>query len=162
MRLYVYPHSPISRKVLLAMYEKGLTIESEIVPPTDEAHKERIREQVYPLATIPMLVLDDGSPMPESSIIVEYLDLTFEEAPQLIPRDPRVALAARAFDRLGDVLLDGTAYLAWALRKPQAQQHPGKIASSFKSVKAALGSLDSTLATKSFLVGDDLTVADLG
>jgi len=161
MRLYVYPHSPISRKVLFAMHEKGLDLELEILPPYDEPGKAKLR-LTYPLATVPLLMLDDGSPMPESSIIVEYLDQKFPQEPRLLPRDPELALRARAFDRVGDILLEGTAYLAWALRKSATERHEGKIAKSLASLRAALAVLETALASSRCLVGDDLTLADLG
>lgn len=162
MRLYVYPHSPLSRKVLLAVYEKGLSIEREVIAPYDEPGKRRLRQTYHPLATIPMLILDDGTPMPESSIIVEYLDRSFSHAPELLPRDPMAALHARALDRLGDVLLNATSYLAWALRKPKGEQHESKVAASFETVRSALSWLDIRLASNSYLFGESLTFADLG
>ena len=161
MKLYVYPHSPISRKVLFAMHEMGLDIEREILPPYDQPGKAQLR-LIYPLATVPLLILDDGTPMPESSIIVEYLDQKSAHEPRLVPRDPEPALRARAFDRVGDILLERTAYLAWALRKSAAERNEGKIATNLESVGAALTVLDTALATGRCLVGEELTLADLG
>ena len=84
MKLYYFPLSTYSQKVLTALYEKGAEFESEQVRLFDEAERERYRE-IYPLGRIPLLVLDDGHLIPESSIIVEYLDTNLEGGPAADP-----------------------------------------------------------------------------
>ena len=72
MKLYYYPLSTYSQKVLIALYEKQLEFESELVflfdPEAATSYKE-----IYPLGKIPLLVNEEDM-VPESSIIVEYLD----------------------------------------------------------------------------------------
>lgn len=59
MKLYYHPLSSYSQKTLMAFQEKGVSFTSEIVdlmsPEGREAYKK-----IYPLAKIPLLVLDDG------------------------------------------------------------------------------------------------------
>ena len=84
MKLYYFPLSTYSQKVLIALHEKGAAFESEQVRLFDETERERYRK-IYPLGRIPLLVLDDGHLIPESSIIVEYLDATLDGGPRLVP-----------------------------------------------------------------------------
>jgi glutathione S-transferase len=161
MKLYMFPHSPYSRKVLLAIYEKGLTVDSETVIPHDRSAKERLLG-IYPIFTLPLLVLDDGSPLPESSIIVEHLDLMSAAGPLLLPADPKEALHVRAWDRLGDHLLAATAYLAFALGKPAEKQNAERIAANRRMVRAVLDLVERKLLVSTYLHGDGLTLADLG
>src|ERR1700722_17501312 len=161
MNLYVFPHAPYSRKVLLAIYEKGLKIEIETISPHDPAAQERLLG-IYPIFTLPLLVLDEGSPMPESSIIVEHLDLSSAAGPRLLPADTREALHVRACDRLGDQLLAATAYLAFALGKPVEKQNAERIAMNRRKIRAVLDLVESKLGVSTFLHGDGLTLADLG
>ena len=44
--------------------------------------------------TIPCPILDDGSPLPESAVIIAYLDEKFPDRP-LTPKDPRAGRAWR-------------------------------------------------------------------
>ena len=73
MKLYYNPISTYSQKVLIALYEKGLDFEPEIVNLMDADARARYRD-VNPLGKIPCLQLDDGHIIPESSIIIEYID----------------------------------------------------------------------------------------
>lgn len=161
MKLSNYPHAPYSRKVLLAAYEKEVAFESVVCPPFDREAKEALK-RVHPLATVPLLVADDGEVMTESSIIIEYLDQVSTRGPELLPSDRRAALRARAFDRFSDSNLMGpTAYLAWALRKPVETQNTEKIAAQRKTLETALALADAALGKHAFCAGDAITIADL-
>ena len=83
MKLYHHPISTYSQKVLIALYEKGLDFEREIVQLMDPEKRTEYRE-VYPMGKVPML--KDGDHMvPESSIIIEYIDKMAD--PRLISGD---------------------------------------------------------------------------
>ena len=160
MKLYLFPPAPFSRKVLLAAYERGIALDQIVVTPFDPEAKKAFRS-IYPIVTLPLLVTDAGVCMPESSIIMEYLDLiTLGE--QLLPRDPVQALPLRAFDRQGDLLLGATQYLAFAMRKPAELQNTSRIETNLRTVRETLSMLDASLAGKSFLMEERLTFADIG
>ena len=78
-----------------AIYAKGLDV--KIAPPPDGLKSDAYR-RISVTGAIPCLVLDDGSPLPESAVILAYLDEKFPEHP-LMPADPegraRVALLQR-------------------------------------------------------------------
>jgi glutathione S-transferase len=83
----------------LSLYERDLHFERQVVG--DETDRARLTE-LWPLASIPVLVDDvAGATLPESTMIVEYLD-GVGDAPQLIPADPAAALQARLWDRVLD------------------------------------------------------------
>ncbi|MGH7327970.1 MAG: glutathione S-transferase family protein, partial [Polyangiaceae bacterium] len=103
MKLYLYPPAPFSRKVLLATYERGISLDLTVVTPFDPVAKEAMRK-IHPIVSLPLLVTDSGSVIPESSVIAEYLDLITPGDP-LLDRDPLAALPMRSFDRYGDQLL---------------------------------------------------------
>lgn len=161
MKLFHYPHAPFTRKVLLAAFEKEIAFDEQICPPFEREAKAALRA-VHPLATVPLLVADDGEVMTESSIIIEHLDMVSTRGPMLLPADPRAALRVRALDRFSDAHLMGpTAYLAWATRKPAETQNTEKIQAQRGIVETALGLADRRLAEQPFFAGDALTMADL-
>jgi glutathione S-transferase len=95
MILYSEDQSPWCAPVRAAIYAKGLDI--EIVPPPGGMRSDEYRA-LSGTGTVPCLMLDDGAPLPESAVIVAYLDEKFPAAP-LRPADPegraRVALVLR-------------------------------------------------------------------
>ncbi|HVV42877.1 MAG TPA: glutathione S-transferase family protein [Nitrobacter sp.] len=76
MKLTFSPASPFARKVRIAAIELGLIDKIEFVPvsvapgqPNDEYSRD-----ISPLKKLPVLILDDGSVVLDSYVIVEYLD----------------------------------------------------------------------------------------
>lgn len=76
MKLTFSPASPYARKVRICAIELGLIDRIEFVPASvapgtpnaDYAH------DISPLRKLPVLLLDDGTPILDSFVIVEYLD----------------------------------------------------------------------------------------
>ncbi|PZU94173.1 MAG: glutathione S-transferase [Chelatococcus sp.] len=67
------PASPFGRKVKIAAAVLGLTDRIEIVPADTNDAADPLRHQ-NPLGKIPTLVLEDGTTLFDSRVIVEYLD----------------------------------------------------------------------------------------
>ena len=95
MILYSDDTSPWCAPVRAAIYAKGLTLPIEAPPGGTRSDAYRA---ISGTGTIPCLVLDDGAPLPESAVIVAYLDEKYPERP-LRPADAegraRVALMLR-------------------------------------------------------------------
>lgn len=76
MRLRYAPLSPFARKVRVTAHELGIADRIELVPT-----KIRVADPGFeadnPLAKVPVLITDDGTAIPESSVICEYLDATY-------------------------------------------------------------------------------------
>jgi glutathione S-transferase len=162
MKLYSFPAAPYSRKPQLAAYEKRVALELEIVVPFEPAEMDRFREAVgVPLAQLPLLRLDDGRFLRESSIIAEYFDLIGEGEPHLVPSDRLQALEVRAMDRFADGMLQPITYLVWATRKPPNPDTPRKIASARETFFSAIRMLDSALEKQAHVCGPSFTLADI-
>lgn len=95
MLLYSENTSPWCAPVRAAIYAKGLDI--PMAEPPGGFNSDQYL-QISVTKTIPCLMLDDGSPLPESAVIIAYLDEKFPARP-LMPTDPegraRVALIQR-------------------------------------------------------------------
>lgn len=76
MKLTFAPTSPYARKVKIAATELGLIDRIELVPTTVSPGKpnEEYSRDISPLRKLPALVLDNGSTIVDSYVIVEYLD----------------------------------------------------------------------------------------
>lgn len=96
---YGHPFSSYTWKVLIALYEKEIEFDYRSVDPAFPEHMPELRAH-WPVGQFPLLV-HDGVPYFESSIIIEYLDRLVPE-PRLIPGDFEAALKVRLFDRVFD------------------------------------------------------------
>lgn len=92
MQLLANTTSPYARIARVAMIEKGLDVEPTVVDPW--ADDPRLRE-VNAATRVPALVLDDGTALTESLLIVQWLERTrpAPHHPDLIGDDPAGVLA---------------------------------------------------------------------
>jgi glutathione S-transferase len=77
--------SPFTRRVAASMRVLGLPYEHR--PRTAFAHFDEIRA-LNPVARVPVLILDDGEILFESTAILDYLDQTVGPQRALVPSDP--------------------------------------------------------------------------
>ena len=118
MKLYHHPISSYCQKVQIAMYEKGIEFDSQLVELMDPEKRARYLE-VYPMGKIPLLVVDDDHLIPESSIIIDYLDGIAE--PKLIFGDAEQRRKIRFKDRVFDLYLnDSVSTLLFQAMKPES------------------------------------------
>ncbi|HVZ92739.1 MAG TPA: glutathione S-transferase family protein, partial [Rhizomicrobium sp.] len=85
LKLYYHPLSSFCWKALIALYEKGADFEPVVVNLMEPDSREAFLK-MWPIGKFP--VLRDESRdwlVPESSIIVEYLDGRFPDRARLIP-----------------------------------------------------------------------------
>src|SRR5258705_8767533 len=87
LKLYAHPFSSYCQKVLIALYENRTPFEFRMLGP-DDAQAASEHEALWPLRRMPLLV-DGGSTVVESSIIIEHLDLHHPGPVRLIPGDAR-------------------------------------------------------------------------
>src|SRR3954469_15614903 len=100
MQLHAHPFSSYCQKVLIALYENGPPFEFRMLAPGDEPAAVEL-EALWPFRKFPVLV-DDGTTVVESSIIIEHLALHHPGPVRLIPEDAKAALQVRMMDRFFD------------------------------------------------------------
>lgn len=100
LELFGHPFSSYTWKALIALYEKDVPFDFRVVEPEGGPNGEALRV-LWPIGKFPVL-LDDGRPVIESSIIIDYIDHRYTEAPDLVPDDPDHALDVRFMDRIFD------------------------------------------------------------
>ena len=97
--LYGHPFSSCTQKVLVALYENATPFTWRVLD-TPETFEELAR--LWPLRLMPVL-LDGETPVAETTIILEHLDLHHRGPVRMLPDDPVAALAVRALDRFLDL-----------------------------------------------------------
>src|SRR5512134_3532194 len=99
--LYDNPFSPFARKVRMVLEHKGLAFDA-IDGLTPEGRSALAA--VNPRVEVPVL-LDGDLVVVNSADIVAYLEHRYPEGP-VYPANPAARVAARAWERLADTLLD--------------------------------------------------------
>src|SRR3954453_21370277 len=98
------PPSPFGRKVKLALGILGL--ENDVtIEKADPPHASDSIRQQNPLGKIPALIVEDGSVLYDSPVILEYLDHRAGGG-KIIPKDPKARMAALTLQALCDGILD--------------------------------------------------------
>ncbi|HWA79966.1 MAG TPA: glutathione S-transferase family protein, partial [Acetobacteraceae bacterium] len=108
MKLYTAPLSLYGRKVEIALREKNLAYEREMVPFTQDAGytpKHPAVLAVNPKGQVPVLCEGDLA-LFDSTVIVEYLEDAYPE-PALYPSDPAERAQCRLLELYADEILGG-------------------------------------------------------
>lgn len=143
LKLFHSPASPFVRKVLVAARERGLADRIELVPTgvTPVKRDEAIATH-NPLGKIPTLVLEDGTAVFDSRVIVEYLD-GLPGGPRLIPEGGAARLRTLTLQALADGLCDAAVALRYETAvRPEALRWPEWSASQTTKVVASLDALE--------------------
>jgi len=147
MQLYYHPRSPYSHKVMIALAEKRVAFEPVMITTDDPR-----LAQLTPIRKVPLLVLPDGWKIPESTIIVEYLDTHVTTGTRLIPEDRDQARQTRFHDRIADL------YITEPLMNLLFKR--GDADAAHARLDAMLTGLDGHLGKRTWVMGDAFSMAD--
>jgi len=150
--------SPYARKVRIVAAEKKIDLE---LAPSDPWQAPSEVMQVNPLGKVPALVLDDGSTLFDSRVIVEYLDHV-SPLHRLLPDNPRERVIVRRWEAAGDGVCDAAVAIRLeSLRPDQTASSEALIARQRGKIAAALDYLERELAEREYCVGRSFTLADI-
>lgn len=161
MSLAIYGHlfSSYTQKVLIALYENGTPFEFRALGQDTPEHVDEWLKR-WPLRKFPVLV-DGDRTLVETSIIIEYLQLSHPGPMRLIPADPMAALDVRFLDRFFDLHVMNMMQLAvdGALTGDPAKRKDGHDA-AIEKLERSYAWLDSELVGRTWGLGNDFTMAD--
>jgi glutathione S-transferase len=161
MKLYQTYLSPFPTRVRLLLYAKGLDVEL-VEPPGfhGDARGKGAYLEKNPIGRIPALELDNGTVIPESEVICEYLEDEFPE-PSLRPRDPVERARVRLLSRISDFyLVMAMAPLFDTVALPPKQWDQERVRRALGEIAAALRHVEAYIGTQGYAVGKSLTQAD--
>jgi len=138
MKLFNGDLSPYATRVRIQIRLKNLDI--DIVPPPAPLRTPEIRQE-FILGKIPVLELDDGSYMPDSMVIMEYLEDIFPETP-LRPEGARERADMNLLIRYSDTYFAPALFpLFRALSAMPDDDGKGALMTTFKAEVATLDRL---------------------
>jgi glutathione S-transferase len=159
--LYYHPLASYCHKVLVALYENATEFEARFVDLSDaESSAELIA--AWPVGKFPV-VRDTGRNVvvPETSVIIEYLDQFHAGPVRFIPADPDAARAVRLWDRFFDlyVSVPMQKIVGDRLRAQDMTDDYGVIEARV-NLDGAYDMLEKHLASRAWAAGEDFSMAD--
>jgi len=161
LQLYFHPLSSFSQKVLIALYENDTPFEPHIVHFGDEASRKEFFE-LWPIGKIP--ALNDTTRdwfVPETSIIIEYLDQHYPGKTRFIPENADVARQMRLRDRFFDTYVNvPMGKIVTDRIRPEGKRDPFGVDEARRTLTTTLELIDEAMGTKEFAAGGAFSMAD--
>ena len=161
LKLYFHPLSSFCQKVLVALYENDTPFEPQIVNLFDQASSAAFKK-IWPIGKFPLL-RDEGRDrtIPESSIIIEYLQQHYPGKTRFIPEDAELARQTRFQDRFFDLHVNVPMQKIVTDRlRPAGKNDSYGVEHARGSLQTAIGMIDRRMATKKWAMGEDFSMAD--
>lgn len=165
MKLIDQAQAPNPRRVRIFLAEKGITIPVEQVDLIKLEHRSPEFTAWNPFQQVPVLILDDGTAISESVAICRYFEEQQPE-PALMGRDTMSRVKIEMWQRRMELGLFYPiaqcfrhSHPAMAeLEKPQVKEWAE---ANRSRVLKVLSWLDQELAGRSYIAGDEYTIADI-
>ncbi len=157
MQLLVSLLSPYGRKVRIVLAEKRIECELELF---DVTPAESPLNAYNPLGKIPTLLLDDGSALYDSRVIVEFLDAV-SPIGRLIPKGNRERVAVLRWEALADGVLDAGVLLRQETLRPKTEQSTAWIERQRGKVERGVAEMARDLGERDWCHNERFTLADI-
>jgi glutathione S-transferase len=149
--------SPFTRKARVVLAEKKIEYDFEIDNPWDG--DTRVPGS-NPLGKVPVLVLDDGTTLFDSRVIVEFLD-NASPLSRLLPAGNRERIEVRRWEALADGVVDAGVLVRMEQRRKPAQRSPEWTERQMGKVASGLAAMNADLADRPWCAGSAYTIADI-
>ena len=160
LTLHFHPLSSYCWKALIALYENDTPFTPNNVNLGDVDQRAALLK-LWAVGKFPVLQDDvRGEIVPESTIVIEYLDLHYPGATRFIP-DGDLGLKTRLRDRFFDLHLHAhmQAIIGDRLRPANAKD-PHGVAEAKNKLRVALDMIERDMAAGPWAMGDVFTLAD--
>jgi glutathione S-transferase len=164
MKLYDARTAPNPRRVRIFLAEKGISVPVEQVDIVSAQNRSAEFRAKNAMGTLPVLELDDGTPIAESVAICRYFE-ELQPEPPLMGTDAKDRAVVEMWQRrmeyevflpITQVFRNGHAFFKG--RIPQVPEY-GEVCR--KHAEQRLEWLDGVLADRRFVAGERYTIADI-
>ncbi|MBZ8134154.1 glutathione S-transferase family protein [Afifella sp. IM 167] len=165
MKLLDGGRAPNPRRVRIFLAEKGIEVPVETIDIGRKEHYSDAFLRLNPMRRLPVLVLDDGTPICETMAICRYFE-ALQPEPSLFGRDAREIATIEMWNRrmeLDLLLLVASVFRHShpAMAELEVPQIGALAEASRGRVPAILKWLDTELRERDFIAGEDFSVADI-
>ncbi len=150
--------SPYVRKVRVVLAEKKLDYQFEL---ENVWAADTTINQWNPLGKVPSLVMEDGTVMIDSRVMVEYLD-TLTPVCKLLPPNGRDRADVKCWEALADGMIDAAVSVRLErTMRPQELQSEEWMARQMRKVELGMKSLSDKLGDQPYCSGIHYSLADV-
>jgi glutathione S-transferase len=164
MKIYNSSVAPNPRRVRIFLAEKGIQVPYQEVDLAKAENRQPEFRKINPLATIPVLELDDGTHIAESVAICRYFE-EIQPEPALFGVGAKERATIEMWQRRMEFVLLAPIADAFRLQheffKGRIRQCPEYAAIRKEDALDSLQWLDTELAGHRFIAGDKFTIADI-
>lgn len=157
MKLIGSHTSPYVRKVRIVLAEKKIEYDFVIDSPW---LADSTVPNVNPLGKVPVLLLDDETPLFDSRVIVEYIDNVTPNN-KLFPAPNRERTEVKRWEALADGLCDAAVAALLEGKRPATPEGAAWIARQRDKVARSLEFMAEALGDKTFCMGTHISMADI-
>ncbi|HTP96795.1 MAG TPA: glutathione S-transferase [Burkholderiales bacterium] len=157
MKLVGTPLSPFTRKARIVAIEKRIDFEFVVDRPNEP--DTRVPEH-NPIGKVPVLIMDDGTTLFDSRVIVDYLD-SITPLNRLIPEPNRQRIYVKRWEALADGMTDAAVLIVYEGRRSKGQQSADWVARQRSRIDRALAAMAEDLGTQSWCTGDAFNLSDI-
>jgi glutathione S-transferase len=161
LTLHFHPLASYCHKALIALYENDTPFRPNLVNLGDE-HERGALLKLWPIGKFPVLY-DDAldQTVPESTVIIEYLDRNYPGRTRFIPAEADLALQTRLRDRFYDLYVhEPMQRIVGDRLRAQGNKDPQGVEEARARLRTAYRMIDQEMAPRTWAVGDDFGLAD--
>lgn len=161
LTLYFHPLSSFCQKALVALYENDTPFAPHIVDLLDETSRADFKK-IWPIGKFPVLRDEaKGRTIPESSIIIEYLQQHYPGKTQFVPEDADLAWQVRMRDRFYDLYVNvPVGKIVTDRLRPAGKNDPYGVEQAKALLQTAYDMIEQEMDSKSWAMGDAFSMAD--
>jgi glutathione S-transferase len=149
--------SPYVRKVRIVLAEKKIEYEMIVDNPWEAVNQT---SEHNPLGKVPVLLMEDGSALFDSRVIVEYLD-TVTPLSRLIPEPTRQRLETKRWEALADGVTDAAVSALLESRRKAGEQSKTWSERQLGKVTLGVDAMAAELGDKPWCTGNAYGLADI-
>jgi glutathione S-transferase len=159
--LHYHPLSSFCWKALIALYENDIPFKPSLVDLGNPVERAALLK-LWPIGKFPVLEDESrGEIVPESSIIIDYLDAHYAGRTRFIPHDPDLARQTRLRDRFYDL------YVHLPMQKitddrlrPADRKDPHGVEAARAQLHNSYGMIEQQMSSGPWAMGEAFGLAD--
>ena len=161
LTLHFHPLASYCHKVLIALYENDTPFTPNRVDLSSASERAALLK-LWPIGKFPVLVDQArNQTLPESTVIIEYLDRYYPGGTRFIPADADAALQTRLRDRFYDLYVHEPMQKIVGDRiRPEGNKDPHGVEEARARLRTSYGMIDQEMATRKWATGEAFSLAD--
>ena len=161
LTLHYHPLASFCWKALIALYENDVPFTPKLVDLGNAAERAALTK-LWPIMKFPVLQDDGrGEIVPETSIIIEYIERHYPGRLRLIPENADSALQTRLRDRFYDLYVHlPMQKIMGDRRRAEGRQDPQGVEEARAQLRTSYAMIEQQMVAATWAMGDDFSLAD--